>query len=70
MNKNNSKDFDKSINGLKEIRSYVWLDMIMINISNNEIPFEQYIKPLQDRWSKFWPKKDQELIHHSKDFGY
>ncbi len=70
MNKHNSKDFDKSINGLKEIRSYVWLDMIMINISNNKIPFEQYIKPLQDRWDKFWPKKDQKLIQHSKDLGY
>ena len=70
MNKHNSKDFNRSINGLKEVRSYVWLDMIMVNISNNEIPFEQYIKPLEDRWSKFWPKKDQKLIQHSKDFGY
>ena len=42
----------------------------MVNISNNEIPFEQYIKTLQDRWSKFWPKKDQKLIQHSKDLGY
>jgi len=53
MDKHNSKDFYKSANGLKEVRSYVWLDMIMVNISNNEIPFEQYIKPLQDRWSNF-----------------
>ena len=35
MNKHSYKDFDKSINGLKEVRSYVWLDMIMVNISNN-----------------------------------
>ena len=36
MNKHDTDKFDKSISGLKEIRSYVWLDLIMINISNNE----------------------------------
>ena len=57
MNKHYSLTFKKSKNNLKEIRSHVWLDLIMINISNNEIPFEKYIKPLSDRWDKFWKKK-------------
>ena len=70
MNKHTTKDFNKSDSGLKEIRSAVWLDLIMINISNNEIPFEKYIKPLSDRWSKFWPEKDRKLISHSTDYGY
>ena len=70
MNKHSVKDFSKSISGLKEIRSAVWLDLIMINISNNEISFEKYIKPLSDRWSKFWPEKDRKLIYHSNDYGY
>jgi len=70
MNKHSAKNFNKSDSGLKEIRSAVWLDLIMINISNNEIPFEKYIKPLSDRWSKFWPEKDRKLIYHSKDYGY
>ena len=70
MNKHEAKDFDKSSSGLKKIRSYVWLDMIVVNIANNEVPFNEYIKPLSDRWSKFWPKKDQKLIKHSKDLGY
>ena len=70
MNKHETDKFDKSINGLKEIRSYVWLDLIMINISNNEIAFEEYIKPLSDRWAKFWPEKDRKLISHSSDYGY
>ena len=70
MNKHETDKFDKSISGLKEIRSYVWLDLIMINISNNEIAFEEYIKPLSDRWSEFWPDKDRKLISHSSDFGY
>ena len=70
MNKHSAKNFNKSDSGLKEIRSAVWLDLIMINISNNEIPFEKYIKPLSDRWSKFWPEKDRKLIYHSNDYGY
>ena len=70
MNKHSAEGFDKSKSNLKEIRSYIWLDLIMININQNEISFEEYIKPLSDRWEKFWPIKDRELIHHSNDFGY
>ena len=70
MNKHNSRKFDKSKSGLKEIRSYVWLDMIFVNINENEIEFEKYIKPLNDRWKKFWPIKDRKLIVYSNDFGY
>ena len=70
MNKHNCNKFDKSKSGLKEVRSYVWLDLIFVNINNNEIPFEKYIKPLSDRWEKFWPTKDRELIKYSNDFGY
>ena len=62
--------FDKSKSGLNEVRTSVWLDLIMVNIANNELPFEEYIKPLKDRWSKFWPEKDQKLIKHSNDLGY
>ena len=70
MNKHENKDFDKSKSGLKEVHSSVWLDLIMVNISNNEVSFEEYIKPLEDRWSEFWTKEDQKLIHHADDYGY
>ena len=70
MNKHQSSKFDKSKNNLKEIKSYVWLDLIIVNISNNQIPFNEYIKPLDERWSKFWISKDRELINHANDFGY
>ena len=70
MNRHSAEGFDKSKSNLKEIRSYIWLDLIMININQNEMSFEEYIKPLSDRWEKFWPIKDRELIHHSNDFGY
>ena len=44
--------------------------MIFINLNKNEIEFEEYIKPLSDRWEKFWPVKDRELMVHSNDYGY
>ena len=62
MNKHNCNKFSKSKSGLKEVRSHVWLDLIFVNLNNNEIDFEKYIKPLSDRWKKFWPIKDRELI--------
>ena len=62
--------FDKSKSNLKEVRSKVWMDMIFININNNEIEFDEYIKPLEDRWSKFISKEDQKLLRHAKDYGY
>jgi len=70
MDKHESNDFSKESSSLKEVRASVWLDMIIVNISNNEISFEEYIKPLNDRWSKFWSKEDQQLIHHADDYGY
>ena len=70
MDKLESNDFNKESSSLKEVRASVWLDMIVVNISNNEISFEEYIKPLNDRWSKFWSEEDQQLIHHADDYGY
>jgi choline monooxygenase len=70
MNKHQCSKFDKSKSGLKEIKSYIWLDMIFINISENEIDFEEYIQPLSERWKKFWPEKDRKLMVYSNDFGY
>ena len=70
VNKHHHDDFDKTKSGLKEVRSYIWLDLIMINISENALPFENYIKPLEDRWFSFWSKEDQQMICHANDYGY
>ena len=70
INKHEHDDFDKSKSGLKEVRTSIWLDLIMVNISENELPFTEYIKPLEDRWSAFWTKEDQKLIVHAEDYGY
>tara|TARA_B100000929_G_scaffold173109_1_gene137123 strand:+ start:636 stop:1835 length:1200 start_codon:yes stop_codon:yes gene_type:complete len=70
INKHEHIDFDKSKSKLKEVQSTVWLDLIMVNISGNELPFEEYIRPLEDRWSEFWTKEDQVMISHAEDYGY
>jgi choline monooxygenase len=70
LNIHESKKFDKSKSNLKEVRSKVWMDIIFVNINNNELEFNEYIKPLEDRWSKFISKEDQNLLVHSKEQGY
>ena len=70
LNIHESQKFDKTKSNLKEVRTKVWMDIIFININHNEIEFSKYIKPLEDRWSKFISKEDQNLLVHSNDYGY
>ena len=70
LNKHQSEKFFKSKSNLKEIRSKIWMDIIFVNINSNEIDFDEYIKPLEQRWSKFINKEDQRSIVHSNDYGY
>ena len=69
LNVHSSDQFEKNQSNLKEVRSKIWMDIIFININANEIEFEDYIKPLEQRWSKFINRKDQKLLVHSKDYG-
>ena len=70
LNIHTSDKFQKEKSNLKEVKSKIWMDIIFININSNEIEFDDYIKPLEQRWSKFINKEDQDLLIHSKDYGY
>ena len=70
LNIHTSDKFQKEKSNLKEVKSKIWMDIIFININSNEIEFDDYIKPLEQRWSKFINKEDQNLLIHSKDYGY
>ena len=70
LNNHKDKKFDKNINNLKEVKTKIWMDIIFININSNEIEFDDYIKPLEDRWSKFINKEDHKSLVHSNDYGY
>ncbi|MDA7636433.1 enoyl-CoA hydratase-related protein, partial [Candidatus Pelagibacter sp.] len=63
LNVHSSEQFEKNQSNLKEVRSKIWMDIIFININANEIEFEDYIKPLEQRWSKFINRKDQKLFN-------
>ncbi len=51
--KNSVEGFDKSRHGLREVRSAVWMDQIFVNLSGDAPPFEDFIAPLEQRWSDF-----------------
>ena len=70
LNNHQYKKFDKIKSHLKEVRTKTWMDIIFVNINSNEIDFDDYIKPLEERWSNLINKEDQKLIVHSNDYGY
>ena len=53
LGKHEVDGFDKNNSNLKEIKSNIWMDLIFININSNAKSFEDFIKPLEERWSKF-----------------
>ena len=69
LNSHTSDIFDKSKSNLKEVRSKVWMDIIFININENEKEFDEYVGPLEERWSKFISKEDQNLLVYARDYG-
>ena len=69
LNIHNSDKFKKNQSNLKEVRSKIWMDIIFININANGIEFDEYIKPLEQRWSKFINLDDQKKLVHSNDYG-
>jgi choline monooxygenase len=69
LNVHQSKKFEKDKSNLKEVRTKTWMDIIFININSNETDFEEYIKPLEQRWSKFINSDDHKLLVHAKDYG-
>ncbi len=70
LNNHQSTNFKKTKSNLKEVKTKLWMDIIFVNINSNELDFDHYIKPLEERWSKFINKDDQKLIVKSNDYGY
>ena len=70
LNKHHLNEFNKTKSNLKEVKTRIWMDNVFVNINANEIDFDEYIKPLEQRWSKFINKDDQKLIVNSNDYGY
>ena len=70
LNNHQHEKFDKTKSNLKEVRTKIWMDIIFINLNSNEINFNEYIRPLEERWSNLINKEDQKSIVHSNDYGF
>ncbi len=60
---NTHESVDRSLLGLVEIRSHVWMDIIWINVSGTAAPFEVANADLLSRWAEF----DRPLHHGGAD---
>jgi choline monooxygenase len=60
-----SKDADQ-LPGLKPVRTAFWHRLVFVNLSGYAEPFEQYIAPLEERWSAY----DFSKIRHGKSLVY
>ena len=45
LNIHKTDKFDKLKSNLKEVKSKIWMDIIFVNINENEMEFNKYIKP-------------------------
>ena len=59
------QEINKSDLGLKEVRSGIWAGLIFVNLSGQAQSFDDFIKPLGDRWQDI----DVSLLEHVKDLG-
>lgn len=56
INQHSAEGFTCEGNGLKAVRSSVWMGIVFINLSGEAIPFNEFIEPLQTRWEVFTGK--------------
>ncbi|SFD78377.1 Phenylpropionate dioxygenase, large terminal subunit [Sulfitobacter brevis] len=60
---NTHAGIDRALLGLIEIRSFIWMDVIFVNVSNAAPPFEVANADLLARWAEF----DKPLYHGGAD---
>ena len=59
--------FDKSLHGLKRIRSERWMDLVFINLSGDAPPVEAFLAPLADRWRPYLSDDDPSRLKLAPD---
>lgn len=62
INQHSAEGFTCEGNGLKQVRSHVWMGIIFINLSADAIPFDEFIEPLQTRWEAFTGKGEMNQL--------
>lgn len=62
IGKNSCAGLDKDEHGLKPVPFAVWMDIIFVNLSGSAGPFQEFIGPLESRWSAFLTMRNREQI--------
>ena len=60
---NTHPDVDRATLGLIEIRSYIWRDVVWVNVDGQAPEFEVAMKPVMERWAEF----ERPLYHGGAD---
>ena len=45
--------FDPGQAGLRPVRAKVWHDLVFLNFSGTAAPFEEFVRPLEERWQAY-----------------
>lgn len=62
IDKNDCDGFKKAQHGLKPVSFAVWMDTIFVNLSGDAEPFDDFIAPLEARWSGLFSGQDRNDI--------
>lgn len=62
---NHVKGFSCENNGLKSVRSHIWMGIIFVNLSGDAPDFEHFIAPLAQRWETFVSRPSFDQLHVS-----
>lgn len=55
--------------GMKEIRSSVWFDVVFINLDGKAAAFEEFVKPVTDRWNTYLGETGYGRMKREADSG-
>ena len=61
--------FDCSDLKLAEVRCALWHDLVFMNLDGSAGPFNEFIAPLETRWSNLWGKSGAAHLRVPEDYG-
>ena len=67
--KHQAEGFDKAKHGLCEVRSFVWMDLVFINLAENQPDFDEYIRPLEERVFTLAAREEFERLKPATSHG-
>jgi len=69
VGQNSAEGFSCEGNGLREIRSAVWMGIVFVNLSGDAESFDDFIRPLKARWEAYTGKGAIEQLKVAHNFS-